>query len=942
MTIIVLLILAGVSLNAIVGDNGIITNAMSAKQKQGIAALEEFLQQKYVESFDKIEKNGVEYTPLEVLLKVHPNYFYHDGSKDYTVKQVTHVAQNGETQTDFFKIRLIRKIEIPKEIQETLVGGDAIGRDGKNDSYDAYDQLLDVYGVTNDLKVFYCSNGLETSGGADYLLSEAYDSGKVLYGNDSPLSQAVSSTYGESAKDLTLKDLLSVTELTIDPSLNINNLSFLADLQNLTKLTLVNYEGTLSGIERAYNLTYIYFSNSLNKQNIDFQGFEGANSLNEIRFYNPTDTELEKMCSQMENTDYNSLEKIYLYGGWDEYWANWNTYFYSVNGEANLESITYLDKLSTLTKNVVKKIMICNTKISSLDGIETYKELRYLRIYKNHLKNLDELTGLTFLTYLDISNNSDLDDINGISSIGTLSYIFMRFVPNLTDISPTIISSSPIYVDALSNTNFDFNTEAWKKDDKKLIAKLEKVGTLLLEAKYSLLFINKDNIVLAVDHTWADVSVLKNKTNIITISFNGNKNLTDGQIQELLSSLPNVKNINLDDTNLESLDFVSNGSLSLNRISFYNTKVTDITPLYGQSVLGFIRFGVYKTNNIVTHRVELHRDNDEIFNNKIISIIETSYDKALSEMTNIPHGGGFIPADESYWLELNKLTNLTKFYMRWYNCPESYNFDFSATHLRSLNIQMNNGATIKVPHTLETIYSVFRLKFQATRIDNLKDIGGNGGALIICDDINTVFDDTQNGVIVHYGADTAAAIETDIPYYAFDWVGSFSHKPDFVGGGKIGTFSSNMISPMINCNYFDISCKNVSRLDGNDFLGLTREFTFILDGCNVTTFDNVNVASKLKILKLPNNRISDVSFFVDNYQQSNLQELYLGNNKLENLTTYKNSDGASVNMKTTDILGRLPNLRYVDLSRNNSLTDFSGLLNAGFHETGDNTKIFTK
>ena len=47
-----MLILAGVSLNAIVGDNGIITNAQQANMKNGMAVLEEWLQQKYVEYYD--------------------------------------------------------------------------------------------------------------------------------------------------------------------------------------------------------------------------------------------------------------------------------------------------------------------------------------------------------------------------------------------------------------------------------------------------------------------------------------------------------------------------------------------------------------------------------------------------------------------------------------------------------------------------------------------------------------------------------------------------------------------------------------------------------------------------------------------------------------------------------------------------------------------------
>ena len=916
---------------------------MNAKFKSGVAVLEEFLQEEYVESFDKIDKNGVEYTPLEVLLKAHPEYFYQDGSKDYIVKQVTHTNESGEDQTDFLKIRLIRKVEMPNEIQESLVGGDATGRDGTKDSYDAYDQLIDVYGVTNDLKVFYCSNGLESSEGADYFLSEAYDSGKVLYDSESLLSKAISSTYGESAKDLTLKDLLSITELKIDPSLNMSDLTSLADLQNLTRLTLINYVGSLKGIERAYNLTYIYFENSQNTQNIDFTGFEGAKSLNEIRFYNPTDAELKKMCNQMANTDYNSLTKIYLYGGWQEYWATWHGLYYEVNGEANLTSISYLNNLSTNTKNVVKQLMVDNTKITSLEGIENYTKLTHLRLYKNHFQKLDELKNLTALAYLDISRNDKLNNINGISNIRTLSIIVMRFVPNLTDISPVVILSSPSRLDALSNSNFNFGSEVWTKNEKALIAKLEKVATLLLDSKYSLLFLNKSAIALSADNTWNEVSALKNKTTISTLNFNGNQNLTNAQIQELLASLPNIRNINLDNTKVESLDFVTSGKLSLNRISFYNTKVTSIIPLNGQSALGYVRFSVYKTNNVISHKVELYRQNDEEFNKKIISIIETSYDKACMEDSTgcMPHGAGFVPIDASYWPEINKLTNLTKFYMRYYGCP-AYNFDFSATNLKQLALQMYNGTVVKIPSTIETIYAIYRINFQATKIDNLKSITGNGGALITCDNINTTFSKDQNGVTVSFAGDVTNQISDDISYYAKAWVGSFTHKPGRVGNVKLGAFSSEVISPMINCNYFDIASKDVSRLDGNDFSEFTKDFTFILDGCNVTTFDNVNLASKLIILKLPNNRISDVSFFVDNYEQSNLQELYLSNNQLENLTTYKSADGTSVNMKTSEIIGRLPHLTYVDLSGNNSLTDFSGLLDRGFHEAGNNTKIFTK
>ena len=49
-SIIVMLILAGVSLNATIGDNGIITKAQEATYMQSIAVLEEFLKNYYVEN----------------------------------------------------------------------------------------------------------------------------------------------------------------------------------------------------------------------------------------------------------------------------------------------------------------------------------------------------------------------------------------------------------------------------------------------------------------------------------------------------------------------------------------------------------------------------------------------------------------------------------------------------------------------------------------------------------------------------------------------------------------------------------------------------------------------------------------------------------------------------------------------------------------------------
>ena len=136
------MILAGVSLNAIVGDNGIITNAMSAKQKQGMAALEGFLQDKYVENYEKMDDRE---TKIVGMQRIYPSYFYIPINEGVG-------ALNYILNKDGNALYLIKKSGLPNEIKDGLVGGDA--GSGK---YSDYANLNDVYGVTSDLKVYYCS-----------------------------------------------------------------------------------------------------------------------------------------------------------------------------------------------------------------------------------------------------------------------------------------------------------------------------------------------------------------------------------------------------------------------------------------------------------------------------------------------------------------------------------------------------------------------------------------------------------------------------------------------------------------------------------------------------------------------------------------------------------------------------------------------------------------
>ncbi len=923
---------------------GIITKAKDASIAQSCAALSEYLNNEYIvgRMDELVEKNddGTIKTAVEKLLDKYSDWFYKDGSNDYIIKECTYTDSDGNAKNGFIKIRLIRKKNLPNKIKNQLKGGNAIGNSGTEDSNDAYDQLKDVYGVTGNLQVYYCADGLSSLEGIDIAENAAideYDGTQIIYSKSSDLAKVIADSTGESAKDLSMQDLKTINDITISNTSGVSDLRSLKDLQNLKKLTLTNYQGSLNGIEKAYNLTLIYFNNSNGTQNINYSGFNMATKLTEIRFYNPTNVEVEKMCNAMKSTDYTKLKNIYMYGYWNNYWelfyTDAQTGYYS-NAHCSFSSLKYFDNLTKTTKQTVTQLIFANCSLTTTEGIENFSNAIKIRLTNNLLKNIKGIENLKNLNWISVSNNPELESIEQLKAITTLKYAQCSYDTALTDISPLIAASEENLVYAYKSSNLDFSTSKWTANSNALINKLSNVPNVYLDSKYSLLFSNRAEIDVSSNADAVSIMELSGKTTITALSLKGNKNLTDAQLQTLLSSLPNLKNVNLDSTNLASLNWASQKT-NLNRISFQGTAVTDITPLVENTRLGYIRF------DDAVAAVTLYKNGDETFNNKIIKIIETSYNYYCSEYagTVVEHGGGFIPIAQTYFDQINKLTNLTKIHIRYYNMP-NYTVDFSNTKLKNLYIQFSNHRTIKVPSTIETISTTFRTYFSASSIANLKTLDGDGVALVNCSNINTKFDTIQNGVTVNFGGDVLDAFNY-MNGYVGTWTGSFRWSASS-GGVKYGVFNSSYLSTMTNCNSVLISCLSTERLDGKDFANYTKDFSLELNGCQVTNFNNINSATHMTSLNLTNNRIADISFFMINIGRSNIKSLDLSNNNLSNLCSYKDSNGRAVSIETSEILTKLPKLTYVNLSGNVDLTNFTALKNSGFVETAQNSKIFQK
>ena len=146
-TIIVMLILAGISLNAVIGDNGIINQAQSATYMQSVAKLEEYLNDYYVGHYEEMKD---EENPVQKLTTMEPSWFYIPANEG--IGGLRYVVD-----ADGHALYLIKKSGLPEDIKSEIRGGEA----GEG-TYADYVALNDVYGVTENLQVYYCSNGTDS------------------------------------------------------------------------------------------------------------------------------------------------------------------------------------------------------------------------------------------------------------------------------------------------------------------------------------------------------------------------------------------------------------------------------------------------------------------------------------------------------------------------------------------------------------------------------------------------------------------------------------------------------------------------------------------------------------------------------------------------------------------------------------------------------------
>ena len=932
-SIIVMLILAGVSLNATIGDNGIITQAQNATYMQSIAVLEDYFNNYYVEHYDEM---NTEESKVFTLTTMQPNWFYIPvnegvGGLRYIVDSEGHA------------LYLIKKSGLPEDIRKQIKGGDA--GEGK---YADYAGLNDVYGLTSDLNVYYCSNGSDTIMGksmedldADNPLREVFNSNtnSDIYEllKDYDIADAIGNKDGK----LTAEELKSVTKLKIDNKTNITDFSMFYNLSSLRELTIENKTlNNLVGIENCPKLNYVYFSGSVVA---DYSSLSKVKNLKYLYLYNINDNELTTLCNGIKDAQFSDLEYLAIVGNNNAISdTNVVVNVYSPKASKIISDLEPLKQLSDTTKKAVKYLSINNNNISGdLSVINDFTSLILLRCEYNNLTSLDGLQNMNNLAYLCAVGNKIGTVTKEDGSLGSES------AETGTSIS-SLANKKALYMVNLKNNSNLSNVSYFKEDTElkylhlagcstTMNANVIKDRIIACGSNYSLpvKFLTGTVYNVADYYTPANVtyeelySDLYDNTTITHLNLDGCTKITNEQFNTILKSMVQLKYLTIkDNPKLTTIDFVAESTKTANgdgtysytysnpkctnliELDLINTNVSDLTPLNQYA------------ENLGTLRVSDGSD----FKN-----IAPTINRLTGEQYWYNSGYyGLVCSDIETFKCLEQVKDLTNLRSIQYlanigNCDD---VDLTNTNLKLISISGIN-ANVYLPNTIEEIYCdglpLPVITENSTKLNKITIANVSG----IDRWKNKFFPNLKNSTNVKSLNMTRLA---NLKFYKIsDYI--IDEMPSVTTLVLSGQSQNDRLSELnslegiekfpnlksLNANYtnniLDISAiKNCEKLE-NAYLSFA----------NIQSLNGLENLISLQRLDLKNNNISSLKPLEN---LTNLQILDLSNNVISDTSAYTDTDGSTKRYNNLDILANLNKngkLKNLYLAGNDNIIDWSPL-----------------
>ncbi len=972
-SIIVMLILAGVSLNATIGDNGIITQAQNATYMQSVAALEEFMQQQYLNLYDTIEdpENKIDYFLNDV-----------GGAKKYIQKAINnnYYFMDSSTGNTYY---FIEKSALPDEIKNQIKGGDTSLTDKT-----IWADFNDIYGITSDLKVYYCGSSSDTRIGATDESLKAELLSKPISGMSA--GSAWAETLGID-KDVTYKDVIGVDEITITNN-NID-LKLMYNLGSLKKITFKDVEmKSLDGINTAINLNYVFFSNS----KIDnYSSLGKCDKLNKLYFYflssmseEDTNKQIANLCDENIGIAKADLKNLEYFGAFGVDFVNYKNDYRYIGDDGRTSNLTDISPLNNfVSKKYIKYILLNNNKIYSIEALNGFENLYQLVIWNNKklnnvlgLQNLNNLTYLyaqycdlydtaglencNNLYYLCIFGNRNLEKLNKLQNCNQLNYIYaskcnlgkieefttassddaLSSLKNITSLRILDLASNDLkrveYLKNMVNLNtlyLESNSNLNPNSLLEIISIIQNCKNLFtIDSKYSLILLDENTSNLSLNAqriNKENFELLKNKqklekldmSNLVLVDNADNElsaDETNNTINDVLKTLNNIKYLNLSNiSKLNTITFAKNMK-SLVEIALFGTNVTTGTKNESNEYTGL------EILNNLEYMEGIGLDNPNIELSKIIPTINRLVCRYVNYGGRFLEQAGLEARNSKMFESLNNSEcGLERFGLM--NLRSDSIIDLSqCTTLKSVVMIYGNGFKVKLPDSVTTLfldsqylYGAYPQKLKSVTFVNscltddiLTNLSNN------CTELEQIYTTNSYNYLTNLDCLRNAKFKNTLKELSLTGVDSCMEN-----NSKISEISS--LDSYMNLEKIYIFKASISSLEV--IKSLTKLTSLCLPQNKVTSLEDLKNNINLQKLQLTDNRVYSLHG-LENLKQ--LNSLELQNNCLQDIIQYTDENNEIQTVRNLSIVKNLNKnnggkLDKLLLSGNSNLTDFSEIKN---------------
>ena len=711
-TIIVMLILAGVSLQMVTGDTSVLSKATSATYVQSAANLSEYFKAMTLGSYktDDYDAKGVEYLEQKAL-----------------VKRRINVIGN-----DVFYMYIVDKEALPSELKSSVSAG-----------LNENDNMTDIYGVNDDFSVYYIDiDGNLICGECEYVTIPA---GEEIKPKDEGTKEVLQTIFN--SDKITAGNLKGVTELRINENNdlpNVKNLDMLYYFPDLKSIYIYKSKlDNMDGLKFAKNIEYVYMDTT---SSTDYNGLSHLTKLKDIYFYNLrvhtiriANEDLEKIFAALANLPQLTSFRMHTYDQ-NTWLTDAGIFSRGIQGLKNKSNMTQIYCYNAnLTGEIdvsgcysLQKLVINNqlnssgtTGVTKIKGLGDCTNINYLNLEYNKLTTIAGLENIKGFSECYLANNNTTELTMSAAQISKIKAATKYSIPVkfLTDFGQTNVGlgssgSDDAMLDLLEG-NTAIKTLNISNNSNMSFEKIQEVLPTLTGLEELTISKNKQianlNWMIGADGT----TVFKNLKKLEVYEMGSDKTTS---YFEPLSKISTLTSLNIgNNSGLQNLNFLkssSGGSAfpKLTNLSItYASGLTDVSGLqYVPTLTSMSIYGAKATDisslKYLTSLTSLNMGNCNNVNWENVANTE-----ALNLMTSID--SVMMGGSSTNWLKLD----LDKIQPMINNCQKG--LDFMA-YTSADSVREKWVSDIKNLDEIENICLVYALYDQSERVIDNIDFSG--------------------------------------------------------------------------------------------------------------------------------------------------------------------------------------------------------------------------